>query len=426
MDLQDKHLLMVGYRGKQSHWRSAVEQGAKFDLLIDASEMQERYRDEFAEVHVLEDLFDWRQIEPIITQKNYDGVFTRLEDFTVLVSAIAEHQSLPSVKLDDALKFRNKYLMRQAFAEHNVPSADFVLVQKPEDAAAFVKKHQFPLIVKQISGIHSKYVAKVDNQQELERTINFFFEALAKEDGTLHRQLHHYPNLPEAPDHFTHLLVEECLSGEELTVDSFVVDGQVHHTPVCKYIMAEDIGIQDHHLPIRTMPYDLTDEELVVIHQVVEQSYGALGANYCVTHAEVFFNRATKDCRLIEVAARGGGFRAEMTKETCNGDYDLGIVRAALGLQPQVTNRPSCYVAVAEVFSPENGVLESIDINCLQNQPDVSHITWNTHEGGQVGLASDGRSFILKFLVKADSYDAAQSRAQDLLLQIRNSIKIDS
>ena len=345
MSLQDAHVLMVGYRGKKTHMTSAQAQGATFDLLIDASEMKPEFIEDFASVHVLDDIFDWRQIEPILQKTAYSGVFTRLEDFTVLVSAIAQYQSLPSVQVQNALKFRNKYLMRQAFAEQNVPSADFVLVQKPEDAQEFVQAHSFPLIVKQISGIHSKYVAKVENEAELTHTITSFLEALAKETGTLHGQLHHFPLPLEAPDHFTHLLVEECLTGEELTVDSFIVDGKVFHTPLCKYTLPEELGIADHHLPIRTMPYDVNEEELAIIHQAVEQSYKALGANYCVTHAEVFFNRETQDCRLIEVASRGGGFRAEMVRECCNGDFDLGLVHAALGMQPKVASTPHCYIA---------------------------------------------------------------------------------
>lgn len=425
MDLADKHALMVGYRGKKTHLESAKAQGVRFDLLVDASEMQPEYALDFEAVHVLEDIFDWRQIEPILRQKKYDAVFTRLEDFTVLVSAIADYQILPGVAVDDALKFRNKHLMRQAFARHGVPSADFALVQSVDDARDFLKKHRFPLILKQISGIHSKYVAKVHDEAELAETIDYFLKSLAQENGTLHGQLHHYLKTLEAPDHFKYLLLEEFIVGEELTVDAFVVDGKVYHTPVCRYTMPEELGIQDHHLPIRTMPYDLEPDELKLVHNVVEQSLHALGANYCVTHVEVFLDRENKNCSLIEVAARGGGFRAEMVQETCGGDYDLGLIRSAFALPPNVANEPHVYCAVAEVFAPASGRLRAIDTNCLVNQPDVSHITWNKKHGEEVGRAADGRSFILKFLVKADSYEAVESRSQELLLKVRESIVID-
>ena len=425
MELEGKRILLVGFRGKESHIKTAKEQGVLFDLLIDASEMQEKYRTYFENVYILDDIFDWNQLADVIEQQQYDGVFTRYEDFTVVVSAITHHLKLPGVAFIDALKFRNKFLMREAFKEHSVPSADYVLVQKPEDAEAFVEKHSFPLIVKQISGIHSKYVAKVENQKELEDSITFFLDALSKETGTLHGQLKNFYEKMEAPDHFTHLIVEECITGEELTVDAFVVDGKVYTTPVCIYTMPEELGFDDHHLPIRTMPYDLDVDEQKIVDDTVEKSLKALGANYCVTHVEVFFNRATKECRLIEVASRGGGFRAEMVRFACGGDYDLGLARACLGLDPDVANMPTIHTSVVEVFAPENGTLQSIDTSCLENQEDVHHITWNRRPGCQVGRASDGKSFILKFLVGGSSYEAAIQRAKELLQEVRDSITIE-
>ena len=394
------------------------------DLMIDASEMKEEFREAFNDVHVLDDIFDWRQIEAAVEGTNYDGVLTRFEDFTLLVSAVANHLGLPSVTLEDAPKFRNKYLMRKAFAEHNVPSADFRLVQSFEDAKPMVEKYGFPLIVKQIAGIHSKYVARVDDERSLKYTIEFYLDSLSRETGTLHGQLHHFPEEIAGPDHFKNLLVEEFTYGEELTVDSFVVDGKPYLTPVCKYVMPEEMGFNDHHLPVRIMPYNLTQEERDIVNTAVRQSLKALGANYCVTHAEVFFDRETKNCCLIEVASRGGGFRAEMVHHTCGGDYDFGLVRSALGMDPDVASVPSQYAAVAEVFSPENGILEKVDYACLEDQENIYSITHNRQVGDMVGRASDGHSFVLKFLITADSYEKVDECAQDLILKIRSSISV--
>jgi biotin carboxylase len=424
MDFSGKRILFIGFRGKESHLKTARSKGMLLDLMIDASEMRDEYRESFNSVHVLDDIFDWRQITSATEGTSYDAVLTRFEDFTSLVSAVADHLNLPGVALQDAPKFRNKYLMRQAFEEFNVPSADFLLVSSFEEAKPMAEKHGYPLIVKQISGIHSKYVARVKDERELQSTIELFLDCLSKETGTLHGQLHHFPKEIGGPDHITSLLVEECLSGEELTVDAFVVDGEPFLTPICKYVMPEDMGFHDHHLPVRTMPYNLTTEEREVVNNAVKQSLKALGANYCVTHAEVFFDKEKKDCRLIEVASRGGGFRAEMVRHTCGGDYDFGLVRSALGIGPDVAVVPSKYAAVAEVFSPENGILEEVDYSCLEGHDNIYSITHNRCIGDMVGRAADGHSFVLKFLVTADSYEEVDAKAKDLLLTIRSSIHV--
>lgn len=425
MELKGKRILFIGFRGKRSHLVSAHEAGMVLDLLIDASEMKNEYASDFDTVHVLDDIFDWRQIEKVLSGAKYDAVLTRFEDFTLLVSAIAAHLGLPSVSMADAPKFRNKYLMRRAFADCGVPSADFVLVTSPEDAQSLVEKHGFPLIVKQIAGIHSKYVARVENEHELASTIRFFLDALAGEAGTLLGQLHHYPEQIDGPDYRTHLLVEECITGEELTVDAFVVDGKPYLTPICKYVLPEEMGFKDHHLPIRIMPYDLAQEEQDIVNSAVIRSLEALGANYCVTHVEVFFDREKQECRLIEVASRGGGFRAEMVHFTCGGDFDMGLIRSALGMDPNVKSSPKKYAAVAEVFAPENGILTEIDYSCLEAQSSVYCVTHNRSIGDTVGRASDGHSFVVKFLLTADSYEEADRRSRELLLSVRSSIRTE-
>jgi biotin carboxylase len=304
-----------------------------------------------------------------------------------------------------------------------VPSAEYALISSANDAEELIKKCGFPLIIKQISGIHSKYVAKVENKKELKKTIDFFQESLKKETGMLHDSLKNYSESHKAPDHRKHLLLEECLFGEELTIDAFIVNGEIFFTPICKYVMAEEIGIKDHHLPIRIMPYDLRKNQRDVILSTVKKALKALGADFCVTHTEVFFNTQTNECEVIEVAARGGGFRAEMVKNTCGGDYDLGIVRSALGLYPNVLNIPKKYAAVVEVFSPENGILNAIDASCIQDRKDILYITWNKKIGDEVGKASDGKSFILKFLVSEKTFEKAKSTAQELLKKIQKTIK---
>ncbi|MBT3293418.1 ATP-grasp domain-containing protein [Candidatus Peregrinibacteria bacterium] len=425
MDLKGKHILLVGYRGKISHIKTAIDQGVLFDLLINKDEVKDEHNEIFDSVLTVKDIYDWNDIEPVLQKDKYDGVFTRYEDSTVIVSAIAHHLGLRGVPFKDVLKSRNKYLMRKAFADHSVPSADYVLASSFTDTAEFTEKHGFPLIVKQIYGIHSKYVAKVDSGEELKTTIEFFLESLAKESGHMYGQLQNFYEDADAPDPIKNVLVEECLSGEELTVDAFVVDGKIFFTPICKYTMPDELGFSDHHLPIRTMPYDVTEDEQSFIFDAVRKSLVSLGANHCASHVEIFFDRETKNCRLIEVAVRGGGFRAEMVRHTCDGDYDLGLVRASMGMDPQVKNIPNKYVSVAEVFAPENGKLSSIDTSFIENNPDVHRITWNRIVGDKVGRASDGKNFILKFLVEGKTYEEAEGKTRELLIKIRDSIQVN-
>ena len=99
-------------------------------------------------------------------------------------------------------------------------------------------------------------------------------------------------------------------------------------------------------------------------------------------------------------------------------------MRAALGLKPDVASIPQRFAAVAEVFSPKNGILEAMESSFLEGQEHLYSLTQNKRVGDMVGRASDGHSFVLKFLVTADSYEEVVRRAKDLLLKVRSSIRV--
>ena len=423
--MDGKRILFVGYRGKKSHVNSAIKAGAKLSLLINKREMKDAYRDFFEDIITVDDIYQWDQVKEAIKDKKFDGVLTRYEDFTVIVSGICDDRGLPAVPMEHARKFRNKYLMKKSFEEHGAPSADFVLISSMEEAEEFLSRNEFPLILKQISGIHSKFVTKVESREELEAMLSHYQKSLQIHADNLQRRFEGYPKDVEEPDTLRYFLLEECMEGMEIIVDSFIANGEMRHIPICKYLLSEDLGFNDHHLPVRVLPYDLPEEHRKLIIDTVERGYKALGADFCVTHAETFFEPEKNRCRLIEIAARGGGFRAEMLKHSTGEDYDLATVQVALGEVPDIGIEASKHAAVVEVFAPENGVLKSIDVSYIEGRDDVFFITHNKKIGEEVGRAADGRSYVVKFLIEADTYNHVMEEAENALTKIRESIEVN-
>jgi N-formylglutamate amidohydrolase/biotin carboxylase len=421
--MSKKTILFVGYRGKRGHLESPRKKYELF-LLIEKSEFKPEYKKEFGKVFVVDDIFDWKEVHKALEGEKIDAVLTRYEDFVVQVSAIADYYDLPSVQLENAMNFRNKFLMRKAFEKHGAPSAGFALVSNIGDAEEFLKNHDFPLILKQISGIHSKYVSKVKDKKELEKTISHYLDSLKKDPSNLHRDLTDSALDIDVPHPHEHLILEEMLKGQEFSIDAFVIDKKPYFTPICRYVLAEEIGIDDHHLPIRYLPYELTQKQQDVVYETVAEGLAALGADFCTTHSEVFFDPETNECRLLEIAARGGGFRAEMYYAVTGNDYNMATVEAALGIPPSFSQEINKFVAVVEVFANEKGVLKSIDTNVLENREDVSHITFNKKVGEEVGKASSGGSYIVKFLVCDETFEGIKKKAVDLLSEVRASIKV--
>ncbi|MCK5471689.1 ATP-grasp domain-containing protein [Candidatus Gracilibacteria bacterium] len=421
---QSKRVLFVGYRGKQAHIEPVRLAGITLFLLIEEKEMKDEYLSLFENVFTVKDSFDWKEILSVIKDFQFDGVLTRYEDFIEQTSALAEYFGAKGIDFKNSVNFRNKYLMKKAFVASGVPSADFALISSFDEVAPFLEKHSFPLILKQISGIHSKFVTKVNSPEDLKKTLFDFQKQLPQSSDNLQKKFSNYPKSTETPNPLTHFLLEECVVGMELTIDTFVVGSEMFFTPICRYILPEEVGIDDVCLPIRIMPCDLNAEEEKFILKIVEKGLRALGADYCATHTEVFYDRGKGEAHIIEIAARGGGFRAEMCEAARGDDYNLVVVNAALGIQPQLSEKHLAYAAVVEVFSPRNGKLAKIDYSVLKNQKDISHLTINKKIDEEVGLARNGKSFIVKFLLKADNYESARRRSIEFLNEVRKTIVV--
>lgn len=420
-----KRILFIGYRDKKRLLESSLKQKHQFVLLISSKEFKPEFAKLFNQVILVEDLFDWNILKSHLEKEKFDAVMTRYEEYTAIVAAIADHLGLPSSGYQNALKSRNKYLMREAFAKKKVPSADFALVQTLQDCEELVKKHGFPLILKQIAGIHSRYIFTIHSKQELSDQLDFLHKVLADDQGFLNQNLLNYPVKVSMPNPKKFFLLEEMLSGYELTVDTFIVNAEYFFTPICKYITSEEISLKDHHLPIRTMPYVLSSEDQIVILKTVQVALEALGLNFCVTHTEVFYNPQTKTCRLIEVASRGGGFRGEMYAECTGGDYDLALTQTVLGQKPILRNKVQKHINVVEVFAPQDGILKTIDYDFLNQDSSVKYLTLNRQVGQKVGLAKHGGKFILKFLVSDTDPVKSLEKAQIYLQKIQASIQVE-
>lgn len=419
-----KTILFVGYRDKARLIQSTQEKGYKIKLLINEKEYRKEYEEIFEKVIVVGNIFDWNSVESALKYDKFDGVLTRYEDYTALVAAIADTFNLPSSGYENALKSRNKYLMRQTFAEQKIPSADFALVQKVEDGKELIEKYGFPLILKQIAGIHSRYVFKIRSEDELKERLDFLHKALAEDTSLLSENLVNYPRERRVPDPKKYFLLEELMTGDELTVDALILNGEIFLTPICKYVTSEEIGFEDHHLPIRIMPYELPKEDADLIYEIVRKALGALKLNYCATHTEVFFNAQTKECRLIEIASRAGGFRSEMFEASQGGDLDLAISEVSVAEKPNLKQTYSKFAAVVEVFSPNDGVLENIEYEFLYEDEAVSNLTINQDIGNQVGLAQNGGKYIVKFMITQDNYAESLEKAKTYLKKIHDSIEV--
>jgi biotin carboxylase len=232
-----------------------------------------------------------------------DGVFTAGTDFSTTVAWVAEKCGLPGIPYNVALAASDKILMRRTFKEHNVPCPDFVALEARDDPAAYLHQVPLPVVIKPADNMGSRGVRRVDTLLDLKQA--FCLALQASRSGRV--------------------IMEAFMSGEELSVDALVAEGEIH---IC--------GVADRHIFFppyfvelgHTMPSALDESVLNEALDVFKAGVRALGITGGAAKGDI---KLTPDGPMIgEIAARlSGGYMSGWTYPYASG---VEVTAAALNL----------------------------------------------------------------------------------------------
>ena len=127
-------------------------------------------------------------------------------------AAIAAALGLPGGDVDAIGRCRDKHLTRLALGAAGVPQPRSVQVERLEDALAAAARIGYPVVLKPHNLVSSMGVARVDTPADLPGHF---------------ADIRGIP-IPELPDYQARVLIEECLLGEEISVDAAVHGGEVY------------------------------------------------------------------------------------------------------------------------------------------------------------------------------------------------------
>lgn len=419
-----KRFLVIGF-SKKTHIKSVAQQGHKLVLFV-TKEKHKKYQSEikdvaasFEKIVVFDNIYQWSNLKKELDRlPPIDAVITRYDHHVNVLGAINQYLGLQGLDYVATKKFSNKYLMKLSFQKKQVPCADGICLDRFDSLDSFLTEKSFPLIVKTTTGTHSRFVFKVNSKEELIRKRSQIINQVGGELSS--KSVQGYDEFKNE----CQVLVEECLTGKEISVDTFVSGDKFLHTPITQYTMADELNIDDSYLPIRTMPSRFSQELENRIFKIVEQALNSLSAKNCVCHTELFVDEETQEINLVETTPRGGGNRAEMTKLLTGFDYDLSVFKAAAGiLTPQILN-PEGAVSVVEYFAPEDGIIEQMDLSFLKKNQRVFDVRSHYELGAEVKKAENGGQNIVLFFVKAENHQDSKTLAIELLDEVKSSIKV--
>ena len=257
---------------------------------------------------------DKEEILRICREIGIDGITTIASDVAVLtVNYVAEQMGLIGNPDKYSQTATNKYLMRQCFMEHDVPSPKFCLTDGsiPEIASTF----RYPVIVKPTDRSGSRGVEKVEESNELQTAI----ERACKESFQ------------------KKAVIEEFVEGREISVESISFEGQHRVLQITDKVTTEAPFFVEleHHQP-STLPEDIKDR----VKAIVLNALDSMHIRYGASHAELKITR-DGDIRVIEIGARMGGdfIGSDLVRLSTGYDFLKGVIDVALGQfeEPKVT-----------------------------------------------------------------------------------------
>lgn len=216
-------------------------------------------------------------------------------------------------------RLRDKAQTREVLAAADVPQPQSVPISTLADALAAADKVGYPAVLKPRGLGASLGVVRVDNPEQTRQRYAFTRDT--------------QPPEPVVYSSDEPILVEECVVGTEISVDSVVQDGIVSALFVARKVVgyppyAEEVG----HYVDAADPL-LDDAELMT---VVQKTHAALGFSDGVTHSEYMLTESGP--KVIEVNGRLGGDMIPYLGLLATGiDPGLVAAAAACGLRPDVT-----------------------------------------------------------------------------------------
>ena len=262
------------------------------------------------------------------------GVLTWDEARVLQAAKVAQDLGLPGGDPDAVLRCRDKHLTRQALDRAGVPQAKSILVSGVDEALAAAQSIGYPVVLKPRAMAASLGVVRVDGPDELRAQFGFA----------------HDTTVPGAWTYETVVLVEELLTGDEISVDAAVHDGET----LPMFVARKQVGYAPYfeevgHVVAADDPL-LTDPTLL---DMVQQVHTALGYRDGMTHSE--FKLTPAGPRLVEVNARlGGDLIPYLGMRASGADPGLAAADVACGVRPTITTDRSLVGAVRFFYVDED------------------------------------------------------------------------
>lgn len=291
------------------------------------------YADRFYAIQI----FDIEAVKELALKEEVDFLITVCADQVLLVVAqVSELLGLPCyIDYQTAVNVSDKTYMKRIFWEKGIPTSRYVQLEELDAAA--IDHLRYPLIVKPVDAYSSRGVRKAVNESELRQ---YFAEAaqISRSGG---------------------VIVEEFVTGDEISVDVYVENGEAKILCVSN---SEKLRDEDRFIIFRgRYPVAATPELLEKIRVVAQQIADAFGLKDSPMLIQMISDG--ENVSVLEFCARtGGNMKYLLIRRSCGFDVIKAVIDLTLGEKPHVVlTEPEAKYIVNDFIYCEPGTFRSLE-----------------------------------------------------------------
>lgn len=374
--MKQKNVAIIG-NASRDFIDYAAENNVNYTIFLDSR------REKLAPHTITVDFNDYEALlEMLVSTESspFTTVLTFYEEYIVVTALLAQRLGVLGLSPEAALACTDKTVMRGAFLHAPMQiSPAFTVIETLDDALTFTKKYGYPVIIKPASLAKSLLVTKIHNEAELRE--NYF-----KINDLLPGVYKKY-----APRNEPKLLIEEFMEGSIHSIDAFVQNDGVPHLldHIVDYQTGYDIGFDDNFHYSRLLPSKLSASDQKALKECAKEGMRALGMKNSPAHVEIIMTN--KGPRIVEIAARNGGYRQKMHLSAHGinlyNNHIALLHNEALTLHPK-TQDPC---AVLELFPKQNGLFDGIHFHDeLKELNSLRYLNVRYLLGERIGKSGEG------------------------------------
>ncbi len=331
--LADKTIMILGASILQL---PAIERATKMGLHVVALDMNPEAVG-FNVPSVIKEVISTVDIDGAIKaakKHNVDGVMTLATDMPMrAVAAVAKECGLVGISEETAIKATDKSVMREALERASVPIPKYFRVENEFEYLQAVKQMKGAFLVKPSDSSGSRGIIKVEKKNEVNEAFSYTMKHC--KNGVA--------------------LVEECMVGPEVSVETLAVDGEINVIQITDKITtgAPHFVEMGHTQPSRL-------HCLEEIKRVAVAANKALGIENGPSHTEIIVTN--QGPKIVELGARLGGdcITTHLVPLSTGVDIVEACILIALGEKPDITPSLECGSAI-RYFHQREGIVKSID-----------------------------------------------------------------